>query len=387
MKVTFYSNFLNHHQLPFCLEMYERLGRDFKFVATEPMHEERVELGYEDMSEKYPFTLNSYATDENYHKALQLSEESEIVIIGSAPAIFIKERLKQNKITFRYSERIFKKGRYRVVSPRSFFPLVKNHTRYLNKNVYMLCASAYTAADFRLVGAYKKKAFKWGYFPEVKRHDIKELMEKKQNRVPKILWVGRLLGLKHPEQAIQVAAMLKASDYLFHMDIIGSGEMEDELKEMIEKYDLSTHVNLLGNMKPDEVRRHMERANIYLFTSDFNEGWGAVLNEAMNSGCAVVASHAIGSVPFLLEQNKNGLIYKNGDIHHLYKCVASLLDTTGLAERLGIEAYHTLYETWNAKYATTRLINLFESLLGGIHLHYEQGPCSQAEILTHKFIY
>lgn len=367
--------------------MYERLGADFTFVATEPIHKERVELGYEDMSEKYPFTLNAYSTSENHYKALQLSEESEIVMIGSAPAIYIKERLKQNKITFRYSERIFKRGRYRVVSPRSFFPLVKNHTRYLNKNVYMLCASAYTAADFRLVGAYKKKAFKWGYFPEVKQHDIKLLMEKKQNRVPKILWVGRLVGLKHPEHAIKVAAMLKASDYLFHMDIIGSGEMEDTLKDMIKNYDLSTHVNMLGNMKPDEVRSHMERANIYLFTSDFNEGWGAVLNEAMNSGCAVVASHAIGSVPFLLEQNKNGLIYKNGDIHHLYKCVASLLDTNGLAEGLGMEAYHTLYETWNAKYATTRLVNLFDSLLDGIQLHYEQGPCSQAEILTHKFIY
>lgn len=51
-------------------------------------------------------------------------------------------------------------------------------------------------------------------------------------------------------------------------------------------------------MKASEVRSYMEKADIYLFTSDFNEGWGAVLNESMNSGCAVVASHAIGSVPF-----------------------------------------------------------------------------------------
>jgi hypothetical protein len=37
-------------------------------------------------------------------------------------------------------------------------------------------------------------------------------------------------------------------------------------------------------MPPEEVRVHMEQSNIYLFTSDFGEGWGAVLNEAMNSG-------------------------------------------------------------------------------------------------------
>ncbi|WP_303964829.1 glycosyltransferase [Sporosarcina ureae] len=387
MKVTFYSNFLSHHQLPFCNEMYEKLGKDFKFVATEPIHEERLELGYEDMSEKYPFSLNAYTNEESYDKALQLGEDSEIVIIGSAPAIFTNKRLKQNKITFRYSERIFKRGRYRIISPRSFIPLVRDHTRYMNKNVYMLCASAYTAADFKLVRAYKKKAFKWGYFPEVKQHDLKILMEKKKNIVPKILWVGRLLELKHPEQAVKIAAMLKASDYSFHMDIIGSGEMENELKEMIKKYELTSHIEVLGNMKPEQVRIHMEKANIYLFTSDFNEGWGAVLNEAMNSGCAVVASHAIGSVPFLLEQNKNGLIYKNGDLNHLYKCVTSLLDNSYFAEKLGTEAYNTLYETWNARFATTRLIALFESLLDGVQLEYEQGPCSQSEIISHKYIY
>ena len=33
----------------------------------------------------------------------------------------------------------------------------------------------------------------------------------------------------------------------------------------------------------------MEQADIYLFTSDRNEGWGAVANEAMNSACAMVA--------------------------------------------------------------------------------------------------
>ena len=44
---------------------------------------------------------------------------------------------------------------------------------------------------------------------------------------------------------------------------------------------------------------YMESSHIFLlFTSDRNEG--AALNESMNSGCAVVASDAIGSVPYLM---------------------------------------------------------------------------------------
>lgn len=34
MKVVFISNFLTHHQVPFCLEMQKRLGDDFKFIST-----------------------------------------------------------------------------------------------------------------------------------------------------------------------------------------------------------------------------------------------------------------------------------------------------------------------------------------------------------------
>ena len=37
MKIAFFSNFLNHHQLPFCQEMIKILNDDFIFIATEPI--------------------------------------------------------------------------------------------------------------------------------------------------------------------------------------------------------------------------------------------------------------------------------------------------------------------------------------------------------------
>ena len=61
------------------------------------------------MGEKYPFILKSYKNNECYKLALRLGIESDIVIIGSAPEIFIQERLENNKVTFRYTERILKR--------------------------------------------------------------------------------------------------------------------------------------------------------------------------------------------------------------------------------------------------------------------------------------
>ena len=107
MKVTFFSNFLNHHQLPFCLEMQKKLGDNFKFVATEEIPSDRIKLGYDDMNCLYDFVVRSY---ENEQEAYSLGLKSDVVIIGSAPTKYIEERIKNKKLTFRYSERIHKDG-------------------------------------------------------------------------------------------------------------------------------------------------------------------------------------------------------------------------------------------------------------------------------------
>ena len=83
------------------------------------------------------------------------------------------------------------------------------------------------------------------------------------------------------------------------MTFIGGGECEEELKKYTEQNRLEERVSFTGFLKPEEVRAYMDDADIYLFTSNFEEGWGAVINEAMNSGCAVIASHAVGAAPYI----------------------------------------------------------------------------------------
>ena len=63
MKVTFYSNFLTHHQLPFCLEMQKRLGEDFKFVSTVKIFKWRLDMGFQDLDQKYDFVVRELATE------------------------------------------------------------------------------------------------------------------------------------------------------------------------------------------------------------------------------------------------------------------------------------------------------------------------------------
>lgn len=395
VKITFISNFLGPHQLPFCKAMVNRLGEDFKFVATEPMTEERIKLGWSLDKDTYPFEIKANESNELQKKAEQLAIESDVVIIGSAPDSYIIPRLKRNKLTFKYSERPLKKGIHWNNLAHIICGMWLHHGRFQSKPLYMLAASAYTADDYARFGCYRGKCYKWGYFPEAKKYDPDELMKGKLSAASdglkrpcvSILWAGRLIGWKHPDASIRLAESLKEKGYSFKMTLIGTGEMEEQLHNMIRDKSLEDCVEMPGAMKASEVRSYMEKADIYLFTSDFNEGWGAVLNESMNSGCAVVASHAIGSVPFLIKDEENGLIYENGNQKQLEQQVCRLMDDAEYRMKLGLNAYHTIADLWNADVAAERLIDLCENIIFAKKTKspYENGICSEAKVMENDW--
>ena len=375
MQIVIASNFLNHHQLPLCHAFSAMPDVDFTFVATAPIEAERLQMGYADMNHAYDFCLCTYASAENEQKALSLCRSCDVLIIGSAPNRYARLRDKE-KITFFYSERLFKeKGFSWKTIPRWVKYVLK---KPLYKDAYLLCASAFAAADYAKTGNFKGRAFKWGYFPEAKYTDIAALMQAKDGEPTRLLWVGRMIDWKHPEAAIHVAKRLKEDGYNFSLDMIGSGEMKELLQGMIREENLQEQVQLLGAMPPKQVREHMERANIFLFTSDRGEGWGAVLNEAMNSGCAVVAADEIGAVPYLLKDGKNGLICRSEDWDHLYEQVKIFLDDKDFCRICGLAAYRTIVEIWNAKTAAAQLVDLVECLQSGKRAAHISGPCSNA---------
>lgn len=379
-RFCFFSNYLTHHQLPFCLEMVKLTGGNFVFVETETLPQERKSLGYKALGEQYDFVINTTKGAEYEKRAMEIAKSADVMIFGSAPGKYLRARMKENKLTFRYSERIFKK-REREILRRAKYTAIT--LPYRNKKLYYLFSSAYAAKDYSRCCARRDKMFKWGYFPETKRYEsIDEIMAAK--RPHSILWAGRLIDWKHPDVPIKLAKRLKEDGVDFDLNIIGNGVMEDELREMIAKERLESCVHMLGSMSPDSVREHMERSEIYLFTSDFNEGWGAVLNESMNSACALLASHAIGATPFLLDNGNNGYVYtyEKDSLEDPYEKLKALLNSSELCREYGARAYETIKDEWSAGVAAKRVCELAEAIESGEDVNiYEKGPCSRAEIL------
>lgn len=382
MIVVFLSDCYNHHQSAFSKEMYRLLDGQYSFVATKPVGEERQKLGWKE--EYPPFVMRWYESEAAARACEELIDTCDVLITGSAPEDLLKRRIRVGKMIIRYSERLYKRGYELYKWPVRVLRMAR---RLNHRNMYLLCSSAYAATDYALTGNFIGKTYKWGYFPEAKKLDLNELFSRRKiNKKASILWVGRLIGWKHPESSILIAGQLMTAGYEFELKIIGNGEMESELRQMIEEHHLSDCVHLLGSMNPGQVREYMEQADIYLFTSDFNEGWGAVLNESMNSGCAVVASHAVGATPFLLQHEKNGLIFESGNIDDLYMKTRSLLDDPAKRQRLGMAAYETITQEWNGETAAERLLKLIDCLqrTGKCDL-FASGPCSRARLLKNHW--
>lgn len=386
MKLTIVSNYINHHQIPMSNELYRKLGADFAFIQTSRMEEERVKMGWGSEVLSIPY-LKRYYEEEACCARLIL--DSDIVVFGGVEdESYIKPRLNAGKIVIRASERLYREGQWKSISPRGRKKKYEDHTQYANAPVYLLCHGAYVASDFNIVHAYPDKRYVWGYFPRINTYDLDSLFFRKlhldqdgQLEV-RILWAGRFLKLKHPEYAVKVAKYLEQQHISFHLDMVGGGELEAQLKKSVEKWHLEQRVTFHGFQPPQSVRRFMEESDLFLFTSNHLEGWGAVLNESMNSACAVVAGSGIGAVPFLIKHGQNGYVYKNECYREFQEQVLQLCKDAALRKQLGVNAYQTMIREWNPRVAADRLYRFCEGLVNGNVRPEKEGPLSPAPLIA-----
>ena len=367
MRVAIVSNFLNHHQIPIC-EDFIRLSDEFCFVTTESTGTQGYQLNTE-----REYVLH-YDFEQDRERVIEAVLSADIAIMGACPNELIEMRAKSGKLTYIYSERFFKNSTLRRFIPttrRKIYNRVLKYKKY--DNVFVLAASAFLSYDLSLLHFPVSKVYKWGYFPKfIEYPDIAEVISKKKRN--SLLWVGRFLSWKHPEYAVGLAEKLRDSGADFELNMIGDGECYNEIKKLIEKYELQNQVHLLGSQSTKTVREYMENSELFIFTSDKHECWGAVLNEAMNSGCAVVASDAIGSAPWLIKDNENGALFRSGNIDDLYSKVKNLLENESLRQNIGVNAYENIRKYWNHTVAAERLLELQNA-----PVKYECGPLSSAE--------
>lgn len=374
MNITFFVNRLNHHQAPIADELFRLIGNSFKFVETCAPNDQSKKGSSSDYSTR-PYLVRTWKDEKARDEAMSLALESDVAVFGASSFKYELFRVRNtNKLSFELSERWLKRGLINLFSPRLLKSQWYYHTLFYKKPLYKLCASAYAANDHYLMRSFVDKCYKWGYFTK----QIETSGEVFSSNVSHILWCGRFLKLKHPELPIRLAERLKIKNKNFVLDMIGIGPELDSMQKLVKDLRVDDVINFLGFKPNDQVLEEMKRHDIFLFTSDRNEGWGAVANEAMGCGCALVASDVVGSSPYLIKQHQTGCMFRSGNLDSLEKEVLWLMEHAEEKQKIQIQARQYINEVWSPQHASSSLLQLIDDLKQNKVCSISEGPCSKA---------
>ena len=378
--IVYATTIWTHHQSALCRELHNLLGDEFKMVISMPLEhalcKERMAMGWDLIPPKEDWIVGPPLTFEEARATdyMRWIVDSEVAILGWIPYVdesLINRRIRTGKITLFQGERLFKEERrwFDYLNPRVLKRWAVWSWRFHHRNVYYLTLSHWCREDLRFLRGCKGRIFRWGYLTCVDEAPPR----KTQNDRVRIGWCGRMLELKNVNHLIEAVARLPEDlRRRCEVEIVGNGEEEVALKDLVRQLQLEDIVRFSESVSSSDALAFMRSLDVYVFPSNRQEGWGAVILEAMNAGCAVVASTAAGATLDLIENGVNGFTFEVGDVDGLVFRLAELISSLERCRAVGFCAWKSVRE-WSPKIGALRLLSLIRAIVAGGDLRLYSG--------------
>ncbi|MFC5345674.1 glycosyltransferase [Brevundimonas staleyi] len=160
----------------------------------------------------------------------------------------------------------------------------------------------------------------------------------------RVLAVGRMV-LAHKGFDILVKACAQLPESLeWKLILIGSGKDEHKLKEIIDQFDLSHNIKMIGSI--DNPFSYYNKADIVVVPSRF-EGFPNVLLEAMAVGRATIAADCLSGPRELTEEGRVGVLVPVDDTDALSEALSSLILNADRRASLGLNARTSTKERYS----------------------------------------
>jgi glycosyltransferase involved in cell wall biosynthesis len=197
---------------------------------------------------------------------------------------------------------------------------------------------------------------------------------KDENRPVQILYCGVLEHRKGPDLLVRALSDQSLRCERWILKVVGSGSMAEELSRQVRNAGLSARVRFYGTLGINDTRRILFGEDVLVLPSRF-DGWGAVVNEAMSAGLAVVASTQVGAARTMINDGTDGFLFPSGDHVALAKVLRTLIAerTVLAATKERALAKSRLFSPQTAAY---RLSELCKALaVGKDPPAWTEGPC------------
>lgn len=149
-----------------------------------------------------------------------------------------------------------------------------------------------------------------------------------------------------------VEAKLKLKDKACSLILVGNGEDENKAKELAKS---DSNIHFIDFVNQSELPKVYSKADVFVLASNV-ETWGLVINEAMASGLAIIASENVGSAVDLVKGN--GFIVKVNEANSIAEAMSKLIDNKKLLNDCKLKS-KDIIKDWSM----SELINKFEIIL------------------------
>tara|TARA_Y100000590_G_C15717261_1_gene1012268 strand:- start:499 stop:1701 length:1203 start_codon:yes stop_codon:yes gene_type:complete len=145
------------------------------------------------------------------------------------------------------------------------------------------------------------------------------------------------------------------------LNIVGSGELEDELKKMVQKHSIK-NINFLGKLRYEDTREKIGKAKLTIFPSEWYEIFGKIIVDSFSKGTPIAVSD-IGSLPDLVTNNHNGIVFRTNNEKSLFEEVKKAWTQLGCLEKLSKGAKNTYDQLYTLENSYERTISIYKKVI------------------------
>ena len=200
---------------------------------------------------------------------------------------------------------------------------------------------------------------KLGIETEVKINPRSFISEKKCDCQSKRFFMAtRFVYAKGLDLMMEAFEKFCEQDDEWELDIIGTGELQDEIMEDARKRKIDHRINFIGySMEPE---KYYLNSSVFLLPSRW-EGWPMVIMEAFEFGLPVIAFHT-GAMDLIIEDGKTGFLPKAFDTDEFAKAMLALAHDEQLRSQMSVNAIQKS-EDFDVKKAVKAWDDLFLRLV------------------------